>query len=297
MLEVIGADVIPEHFTRELFAGHERCAGKADERGIRQGVPHVERQHIVLTAMRFIRHHDHIRTVRKHWVLFAALDVKLLDEGKDITMVFSQELLQVFAARRADLVFRFRHGARAGKVLVDLVVQVGPVGDDHERPVANLLAQDLLREQDHRIRLTAALCMPEDTQLTLVFFDLANCVERVVHPKELMVSGDQLLQPALRLDEQDKVLGDIQETGRLTDTAQSCLQRDQAFLPFAVDLLPIAEVLPFAGDAPDLGRAAVGQQDHRVVPEDLGNGVFVVSQVIVEGVLETLVAGLQLDEQ
>jgi hypothetical protein len=60
----------------------------------------------------------------------------------------------------------------AGEVLVDLVVQVLAVGDDHEGPVAGQLAQHLLGEEDHRVALAAALGVPEDAQLALVLADL-----------------------------------------------------------------------------------------------------------------------------
>ncbi|MNP86483.1 hypothetical protein D3C76_1867510 [compost metagenome] len=49
--------------------------------------------------------------------------------------------------------FDFPHRACSGEGLVDLLVQFVAVSDDHERPVAWDLAQDLLSEEDHRQRL------------------------------------------------------------------------------------------------------------------------------------------------
>jgi hypothetical protein len=49
-------------------------------------------------------------------------------------------------------------------------------------------------------------------------------MEGIVHTKELVVPGDQLFQTALRIDEKDEVLDDVQKTGRLTDAAQCRFQ-------------------------------------------------------------------------
>ena len=62
--------------------------------------------------------------------------------------------------------------AGVAEVLVDLVVQLVPVGDDDEGPVAGDLPQDLLREEDHREALAAALRVPEDAEPPLVLLDL-----------------------------------------------------------------------------------------------------------------------------
>ena len=64
----------------------------------------------------------------------------------------------------------------AGECLVDLLVELIAIGHDHEGPVARDLAQHLLREEDHRVALAAALCMPENAEPTLV---LAYCVHRL----------------------------------------------------------------------------------------------------------------------
>ena len=70
----------------------------------------------------------------------------------------------MLAALRAHAFLGLGHRPHAGKVLVNLVIQVAPVGDDHESPVAGQLAQHLLGEEDHRVGLAAALGMPEDAE-------------------------------------------------------------------------------------------------------------------------------------
>ncbi len=108
----------------------------------------------------------------------------------------------MFPAPGADVFFGLDHRAGSGKVLVDLVVQVGAVGDDHEGPVADQLAQHLLGEQDHRVGFAAALRMPEDAQgipLARAFFagrsSLSQTSKGIVDTQILVVLGDQLFQP------------------------------------------------------------------------------------------------------
>src|SRR5687768_15143204 len=115
--------------------------------------------------------------------------------------------------------------------------------------------------------------MPKDAQLTALTPDpslrsaaqsprgrgeLLDGMESIVHTQELMVFSNQFFQPTLRFDEQDKVLDDVQKTGRLANTAQSRFQRDKPFLPFTIDLLPVAEMFPLTGEAADFGRTAIG---------------------------------------
>ena len=82
----------------------------------------------------------------------------------------------------------------------------------------------------------------------------------------------------------------------MAEAAQGSLQRDPAFLAFAVDLLPLAEVLPGGGQAADHCLAAIREQDQGVVPEQVREGVLVVPQVVGVGVFQADVGGLELDQ-
>ena len=59
-----------------------------------------------------------------------------------------------------------------GKVLVNLVIEFLPVGDDEECPVAGIFPQHLLGEEDHGKALAASLRVPENAQLPLILFNL-----------------------------------------------------------------------------------------------------------------------------
>ena len=105
----------------------------------------------------------------------------------------------------------FEHRPRLGEVAVDLAVKVITVGDDHERPVAGELPQDLLREEDHRVALAGALRVPEDAELALIVLDLLDGGDGIVHAEELVVLGDELVQIALRLVVDREVLNEVKE--------------------------------------------------------------------------------------
>ena len=63
--EVVDADVVAEDLARPLLARHQRRAGEADERGVRQGVAHVQGERVVLAAVRLVGDHDDVRPVRQ----------------------------------------------------------------------------------------------------------------------------------------------------------------------------------------------------------------------------------------
>ncbi len=65
LLEVVDADVVAEDLARLLLAGDQRRAGEADEGGVGQGVAHVQRQRVVLAAVRLVGHHDDVGRGRR----------------------------------------------------------------------------------------------------------------------------------------------------------------------------------------------------------------------------------------
>ncbi len=60
LAEIIDRDVIAEHLAGLLLARHQGSAGEADERGIGQRAAHVRCQHVILAAVRFVRHDDDV---------------------------------------------------------------------------------------------------------------------------------------------------------------------------------------------------------------------------------------------
>ena len=205
--------------------------------------------------------------------------------------------------------------AGGGELLVRLLVEVVPVGDDDEGPVARHRPQDLLREEDHRDRLAGALGVPEDPELCArragssapwtspgsAVGDAAcrtscNRASALFTPRYWWLRATSLTSPP----------GSSWKTVKLPTMSRrrsgahmpriDRLDRDPAFLALGVDLLPFEEVLPGRGDRPHLGLRAVREDDEPVGDEDVGDRVAVVGEVVVVGVLEVAVRRLQLDE-
>ena len=68
---------------------HKRRACKANKGSFGRGVAHVERQHIILTAMRFVCHHDDVIALGERGIGFSIFSVELVNERENIAMVFS----------------------------------------------------------------------------------------------------------------------------------------------------------------------------------------------------------------
>jgi hypothetical protein len=58
--EVVGADVVAELLLSQLLADDQRRAGETHERRVRQRPTHVQREGVVLAAMRLIGDDDDI---------------------------------------------------------------------------------------------------------------------------------------------------------------------------------------------------------------------------------------------
>ena len=294
LTEVIDAHVVAEDLASLLLAHDERGAGEGEEGGPGQGRAHVERQGVVLAAVGLVGDDDDILPLREHRVLLPAFGAELVDQGEDIAVVLGQEPPQVPAA--LGLGAAFGDHARGRKVLVDLAVQLPAVRDHHEGPVARHLSEHLLRKEDHRNTLAAALGVPEHPEPAFALLDLGQGLERVVDAEVLVVLGHQFDQPARRLHEEDEVFYDIQQPLRRANPAEHRLQRNASFLRLAAHLFPLGKMLPAGGDAAHPALAAVGEDDERVVPEEMRNGVLVIAEVVGVRGLEAAVRGFKLNE-
>src|SRR3546814_6545334 len=97
---------------RALLARDQRRAGERQEHRLRQRGAHVQRQRVVLAAVRLVGEHDHVAAVGQR---LGALE--LLDQGEDIAVVAAQQLAQVRAAAGVALVaLGVGHRARGLKV-------------------------------------------------------------------------------------------------------------------------------------------------------------------------------------
>ena len=92
-----------------------------------------------------------------------------------------------------------------------------------------------------------------------------------------------LTKPGLVLGEQREVLDQVEQAGGVAGAAQHHLQRHTARLVLALDALPLHPAAPVRGQGADSAVGAVGGDQQRVVPEQRGNLLLVVGEVLVEG--------------
>src|SRR4029077_18682692 len=58
--EVVDRDIVAKHLTSALLASDQRRAGEAQEAGVWERVSHVEREDVVLCAVRLVGDHDYV---------------------------------------------------------------------------------------------------------------------------------------------------------------------------------------------------------------------------------------------
>ncbi len=87
-----------------------------------------------------------------------------MDQREDVALLARQQLAQMDAALRLTILDELRERPDRGEGPGDLLVQLLPVGDDDEGPVAAEPPQHLLGEHHHREALAAALRVPEDAE-------------------------------------------------------------------------------------------------------------------------------------
>ena len=158
-LEIVSRDIGTEDASRQVIVFEERRTGKANEGRIGQGEPHVASKSSPLRPVCLVRNRD---DVIAHAVGFSYVLVEFVNQAEHEAVILLEDLFQNFAGTGSRC-FVIDHAA-TDKGPPDLIVQVFAVGHDDEREVPRHDAPHFLREEGHRVRLAASLCMPEDTQ-------------------------------------------------------------------------------------------------------------------------------------
>ena len=127
---------------------------------------HVVGEDAVLTAVSLVRENKDI---------MVGVDglrvrlIELLNQRENKTGVSPELADQIIAADGHKLSgFRLAQQAAVFKGLTDLLVQFLTVGEDHHGGGAGKFPPNLLGQEHHGIALSAALGVPEDTQLAVV---------------------------------------------------------------------------------------------------------------------------------
>ena len=85
LLKVVDGNVVAENLLRPFLAGDQRRAGEGEEQRLGQSRAHVQRQRVVLAAVRLVREHDHVGPVAQH-----LRRLEFLDKREDIAVISAQ---------------------------------------------------------------------------------------------------------------------------------------------------------------------------------------------------------------
>ena len=139
----------------------KRGAGKANERGVGQGQPHVAGELAGLGAVSLVGDNDDVIPGAVGMPGVNVL-IELMDQAEDEAMVSFEQFLQFLARPGAGRLLVGKAAAHKGAE--DLVIEVLAVGRDDEGEIAVDMAAYLLREHDHGVGLAAALRVPEHAE-------------------------------------------------------------------------------------------------------------------------------------
>src|SRR5262249_31113496 len=121
---------------------------------------------------------------------------------------------------------------------------------------------------------------------------------RVVHTQYLMVTGHNLARPArLAVVEENKIFDEVEETVMSQHAVEQYLGVNIASVCL-VTALPLAKMLPLAGDGAVACTVAIADHQEGVVVEGVGDAVLVqiVGQVVVKAGADVPIDGLQFDK-
>ena len=244
--------------------------------------------------MRLIGHNQNVM-VGVDWLHIRL--VEFLNQREDKAGIAPQLLLQICPAGRDELAgLCLAQQPAVFKGITNLGVQLVPVGQDDNGGRTGELTANLLRQEHHGVTLSAALRMPEHTQLAVV--QLAGLIgfDRLIDAEILVVPGKDFCCMPTRVVKQDEVFQQIQKVFLFADAAQHGFQRHTALFLLG-QTLPLVEKLIFAAQGTHLGLHAVGEDEKGVVVEQVRNGILIVGVIVGIGILHVHCVLFQLYEQ
>ena len=168
--------------------------------------------------------------------------------------------------------------AGVGELTVELGVEFGSVGHQHEGPRPRHAAQHLLGEPQHREALTRSLGVPEHPEAGVsLSADPMQVLDRGVDAEHLVVARHGLNQAAGSLEIGDEVLNQVEQPVMGARATDGGLQLDHATSEVGIDDPPVAEKAPRRKGGPDLRLGTVGKDHKTIWQKQMGNRVTVVA--------------------
>ena len=274
---IVDIDIVTEDFSSILIFLGYRCPSESYERGVRKGVvddtghAHADLAfrvdlllESVLSAMRFICHYNDIPTFRKRFVGF----LELLHRSKDDAIGFTpkQQFLEIVTARRLDW-FLAKEVLTLGELSIELVIEIITVCNNNDGGlIQNGLNQ--MGIENHRERFSAALRVPENTNLSIGVGGTDGAVNSLLDCKVLMVASKDLGRTSFINTEASEVLDEIEETVTLEHSNEEGIVIHEIFCFLkSVPCFPFHETVFLASNGTSLRESHVAHHAEDVVNE------------------------------
>ena len=174
-LDVVDADVVAEHRPGVLIAEFQRRAGKADKRGVGQGVAQMPREavdEVVLAAVRLVGDDHNVAALREHRMpVTPFLGEKLLNRREHHAARGDGELSAQVGAIRGLHRRLTQQVAAAGEGAEQLIVEVVAVGEHDDGGVLqHRIEDDPAGIERHRQALARTLRVPDHAHPPVALF-------------------------------------------------------------------------------------------------------------------------------
>ena len=288
---VVHVDVVAEDLAGVLVLGGDGRPREADVARVGQGLAHHAggpHGHVallvhvlgetVLPPVRLVHHHDDVSPVTEG--LVPVHELLHCREDDAVGLSPNEELQEVLAGGRLHGLLTQERLA-APELAVELVVEVVPVGDDHDGGLVQALLEKV-REENHGEGLARSLRVPEHAYLPIASHRLDGALCRLPHSKVLVVPREDFHHAVRRVAETDEVVNDVHEAflGEHAVEHRSPVGM-RGFRIVSVNALPGDVAVLLRGNGADAGLREVAHHAEGVRNEHRGDVPHVVAQLLV----------------
>ena len=293
-LEIVNRNVAAESSFGDVVIFQKRSARKADTRCRREQGTHVVCKNSILTAVRFVGHHQNIVIRINRGQIFL---VELLNQREDETRVALEFCDKVVPARGNELGrFYLAEHSAIFKRIANLFVQFVTVRKNDDCGRTFCTSTNLLRQEQHRVAFATPLRMPENAQLAIAKFAVFVCFECLVYTKILVVAGKNLDRISIGMIVKNEIRQQVKECFFFANSAKHRLECNRTRIGF-LEAFPFVEKVILAAKRSDFCFYPIRKHQKCVVIEKLRNRRKIIRVVVVVGVLHSDIVALEFHKQ
>ena len=246
LLDGVGVDVGAEGAERAAVLLVDRGAGESEETGVRQRLPHVGGEALVLGPVGFVHHHEDVGGLGEGRVdgPVARGGWRLVISWNFWIVVITVLPVGCSRIRRRSRTLSARSGFGKPQAVKTPVIWPSSLVRSVTMTMVGLLlggvAAEFEREPEHGQALAGALGVPDDAATFAWLSCGADPLHRLVHGDELAVAG-QLADGSAALDfEDDEVPDDVEEVLSLEESVEEGVLGFRAFSKFVFQLVGVS---------------------------------------------------------